>query len=102
MRIRRLPIQRIGVVVAVLMLVSATPVQAKISTAKGAAPSKLHAGAEPIERSITAGDAVVYTIKLKSGQYCVVKLRQSAIDLVATLTGPDGVRIAVVDTPHWT
>src|SRR5580765_1765161 len=50
-----------------------------------------------VERSIAGGNAHVYTARFKAGQYGVIRIRQLAVDLVATLEDPAGIRIAEVD-----
>jgi CHAT domain-containing protein/tetratricopeptide (TPR) repeat protein len=51
----------------------------------------------PIERSIAAGDAHVYSISLTAGDFVHVRIDQRAIDLRAALVGPDDRRRLVID-----
>jgi len=51
---------------------------------------------------MAGGDAQDYRLRLKAGEYCAIAVTQSAVDLVVTIDGPDGVEIAEVDTPHRT
>ncbi len=96
----KLRLTEVGRLLLVLLVVAATRGFA-FADSQQTRPkaSKLRPGGAAIERSIAGSDTHLYTIKLKAGQYCSVSVRQSAIDLVATLAGPDGGQVARVDTP---
>jgi len=75
---------------------------AAAQASKPAKPIPLRKDGRADERPMKGGDAQTYGIGLKTGDYCVIALTQSAVDLVATMTGPDGVTIADVDSPRRT
>ena len=58
------------------------------------------------ERSIAAGQTVVYTIQLETGQFLDAIVTPSGIDVAAALAGPDGRdllftnRLADIDAPE--
>jgi hypothetical protein len=67
------------------------------------APSKTGVALEPgkaIERAVAAGNAHDYKISLKTGQFLYLVVDQRGIDLVVRGFGPDGKRIAEVDSPN--
>src|SRR5262249_32038291 len=53
-----------------------------------------------IERAMAGGEAHDYKVSLKAGQFLHVVVDQRGIDVVASLFGPDGKRIAEVDSPN--
>ena len=57
--------------------------------------------AKPIERSIAAGETHSYTFNLSSNQYAHVAVDQRGVDLVVAVYGPDGAKIAQVDSPNF-
>ena len=66
-------------------------------------PSKTISSLEPgkaIERAMAGGDAHDYKVPLKAGQFLHVVVDQRGIDVVVRLLGPDGKRIAEVDSPN--
>src|SRR5215475_9440611 len=52
---------------------------------------------KPIERELAGGQSHAYQITLAAGQYLDVVVEQRGIDVVATLSGPDGKQIAEFD-----
>ncbi len=52
---------------------------------------------QPIERTLASGDAHAYTLDLASGQFVLGTADQQTVDVVVTLTGPDGERIRSFD-----
>ena len=68
-----------------------------------AQPSKTVVTLEPdkaIERAMAGGDVHDYKVLLKAGQFLHLVVDQRGIDVVVSLLGPDGKRIAEVDTPN--
>jgi erythromycin esterase len=55
---------------------------------------------KPVERSLTGGESHGYLVPLKAGQFLHLVVDQRGIDVVVTLLGPDGKRIAEVDSPN--
>jgi erythromycin esterase len=53
-----------------------------------------------IERAMAGGDVHDYKVLLKAGQFLHLVVDQRGIDVVVSLLGPDGKRIAEVDTPN--
>jgi hypothetical protein len=53
-----------------------------------------------IERPIAGGDAHDYKVSLKAGQFLHLVVDQRGIDVVVRVIGPDGKRIAEVDSPN--
>ncbi len=53
-----------------------------------------------IERQLSGGKGHVYQISLAAGQYLQVIVDQRGIDVVVTLLGPDGKKMAEVDSPN--
>ncbi len=53
----------------------------------------------PVERTLAAGDAHAYTLDLAAGQFVLGSADQHTLDVVVTLTGPDGERIRSFDQP---
>ncbi len=65
--------------------------------------SKTGVALEPgkaVERPMAGGDAHDYTVSLKTGQFLNLVVDQRGIDLVVRVFGPDGKRIAEVDSPN--
>jgi hypothetical protein len=65
-------------------------------------PSRMVATLEPgkpIERAMAGGEAHDFNVSLKSGHFLHVVVDQRGIDVVVRLFGPDGKRIAEVDSP---
>ena len=55
--------------------------------------------AEPIERTLAAGDAHAYPLDLPAGQFVLGTADQQTVDVVVTVTGPDGERVGAFDGP---
>jgi erythromycin esterase len=53
-----------------------------------------------IERAMAGGEAHEYKVPLKTGQFLHMVVDQRGIDVVVKLLGPDGQRIAEVDSPN--
>ena len=53
----------------------------------------------PVERELAAGDAHAYTLDLAVDQFVLGAADQHTVDVVVTLTGPDGERIQAFDSP---
>ena len=45
---------------------------------------------EPVERTLASGDAHAYPLDLPAGQFVLGDADQLTVDVVVTLTGPDG------------
>ncbi|MEW5974218.1 MAG: CHAT domain-containing protein [Acidobacteriota bacterium] len=56
----------------------------------------------PVEGEIAGGQSHTYQFTLKAGEYAQVVLDQRGVDLVLTLFGPDGERLAETDGPNGT
>jgi CHAT domain-containing protein len=54
----------------------------------------------PIERELGGGQNHSYTVALASGQYLRVVVDQRGIDVAVTLLGPDGEKLAEMDSPN--
>ncbi|MBI1762730.1 MAG: tetratricopeptide repeat protein [Acidobacteria bacterium] len=55
---------------------------------------------EPVERELAGGQQHAYQITLSAGQYLNVVVEQRGIDVVVTLSGPDGKQLLEVDSPN--
>ena len=62
---------------------------------------ELNLGA-PIDRELAGGEAHSYRVLLTAGQYLHVTVEQKGIDVVVTLSGPEGQKITEVDGPFGT
>ncbi len=62
--------------------------------------SRLLEWGKPIEREIAGGQSHLYRTTLAAGQYLVVIAEQNGIDLVMSAFGPDGKKLAEVDSPN--
>ena len=56
---------------------------------------------KPIERQISNNEAHSYDIALTAGQYAFVTVDQRGVDLAVAMYGPDGARLAEVDSPNY-
>ena len=54
---------------------------------------------EPVERTLASGDAHIYPLTLGAGQFVLGSADQHTVDVVVTLTGPDGETIQEFDQP---
>jgi len=57
---------------------------------------------KPVERELAGGQTHEYHLQLAAGQYLHVVVDQRGIDVVVTLFGPDGKKLAEVDSPNGT
>jgi CHAT domain-containing protein/tetratricopeptide (TPR) repeat protein len=57
-------------------------------------------GGKPFEKSLAGGDADSYEIQVRAGQFFHAVVDQLGIDVVLTIYGPDGKRIATMDSPN--
>ncbi len=57
---------------------------------------------QPVERQLTGGQFHSYRIRLAPNQYIHIVVDQLGIDVVLTLFGPDGKKLADVDSPNGT
>jgi tetratricopeptide (TPR) repeat protein len=55
---------------------------------------------KPIERELAGGQVHAYRITLAAGQYLRVVVDQRGIDVVVALFGPDGKKLAEIDSPN--
>jgi len=62
-----------------------------------AAPPSLRPG-EPVERALAAGDSQAYQVELTAGRPWLVTVEQRGVDVVVEVAGPDGKRLAAVDS----
>src|SRR5262249_29485725 len=53
-----------------------------------------------IERAMAGGEAHDYKVPLKAGQFLHLVVDQRGIDVVVRVLGPDGKRLAEVDSPN--
>ena len=63
--------------------------------------SQLESG-KPVEREMAAGASHAYQINLEAGQYLSLVVTQKGIDLVVTMTAPNGSLVTEVDSPNGT
>src|SRR5215213_5116236 len=56
---------------------------------------------KPLERSIEPEETHSYTLNLASGQYAHVLVDQRRVNVVVAIYGPDGVKLAQVDSPNY-
>ncbi len=54
---------------------------------------------EPVERTLAVGEAHAYPLDLPAGQFVLGDADQITVDVVVTLTGPDGETLAAFDQP---
>jgi len=80
-------------VVAIQLLSTFAPAQT-ITDASLPGPGK------PIERELRGGEAHSYAVHLNAGQFLEVVVDQRGIDVVVTLSGPDGKTLIEVDSPN--
>ena len=52
---------------------------------------------DPVERTLATGDAHAYPLDLPAGQFVLGDADQLTVDVVVTLTGPDGATLQTVD-----
>src|SRR3954447_8278619 len=69
------------------------------SSATGKTAFALEPG-KAIERAMAGGEIHEYKVSLEAGQFLHVTVDQRGIDLMVTVLGPDGKRIAEVDSPN--
>ena len=62
------------------------------------APAVIELG-KPIERSIDAGETQSYTVTLTAGQYAYIVVDQRGVDVVVSISAPDGTKLVRVDMP---
>ena len=55
---------------------------------------------KPIERELKDGETHAYTVTLHAGEFLRATVDQRGIDLVVRLFGPDGAKLAEVDSPN--
>lgn len=53
-----------------------------------------------IEREIAAGEVHAYEVALEAGQFLRAVVNQHGVDVVVTVTGPQGQRLSEVDSPN--
>ena len=68
-----------------------------VSAQAGVAP--LAQGA-PVEGQLAGGEAHLYSLTVTTGQYVQLVLDQQGVDVVLTLSSPDGKKLAEVDGPN--
>jgi CHAT domain-containing protein/Tfp pilus assembly protein PilF len=54
----------------------------------------------PVEREMRAGGEDTYTVRLEAGQYVRVAVEKIGIDVVVSILGPDGRKLADADSPN--
>ncbi|HEX3556449.1 MAG TPA: CHAT domain-containing protein [Thermoanaerobaculia bacterium] len=64
-----------------------------------AAPSASLRPGEAVERGLAAGESQVFPVELAAGRPWLVTVEQRGIDVVVEVSGPDGKRLAAVDSP---
>jgi erythromycin esterase len=57
---------------------------------------------KPIERELRAGETHAYQIKLEAGGFLNAAVNQRGVDVVVRVFGPDGRKIAEIDSPNGT
>jgi hypothetical protein len=63
---------------------------------------QLTLGPDPwVERELAGGESHYYRIALEANQYMNLRTGSGGVDVVLTLFGPDGKKLAEVDTPVW-
>ena len=70
-----------------------------IGKAQGAQGAVLEPG-KPIERELAGGESHSYHIMLAAGQFLRAVVDQRGVNLIVTLYGPDGRKIADIDSPN--
>ncbi len=65
------------------------------------APAKLAAG-EAVTRELKGGDVHSFQLDTSAGQFLQLVVNQIGIDVVVLLYGPDGAKLAEVDSPNGT
>ncbi|HEV7508353.1 MAG TPA: CHAT domain-containing tetratricopeptide repeat protein [Thermoanaerobaculia bacterium] len=71
---------------------------ALLAAAPAPSPSSLFPG-RPVEREMAAGESQVYQVALPAGGAWRIAVEQRGIDVVLEVSGPDGKRLAAVDSP---
>lgn len=84
-----------GGVLAILLFAPST----LATQATGADATTLKPG-EPIRRDLKGGDAHTYQINLETGQFLRAVFMQRGVDIIVKVFGPDGQKIAEVDSPN--
>jgi CHAT domain-containing protein/tetratricopeptide (TPR) repeat protein len=69
-----------------------------LAAAPPPAPVILTSGT-PVERELAAGESQVWTVELAAGRPWRIAVEQRGIDVVVEVSGPDGKRLAAVDSP---
>ncbi len=57
---------------------------------------------QPLERELKGGEAHEFPLTLAAGQYLQLVVEQRGIDVVVAISGPDGKKLAEVDSPNGT
>jgi CHAT domain-containing protein/Tfp pilus assembly protein PilF len=68
--------------------------------AQGSQEARALEAGKPIERELPGGQAHFYSVVLTSGQYLRVIVDQRGIDVALMLFGPDGKKLAEMDSPN--
>lgn len=88
-----------GVWLSVALTVGLPGVFAQKPSDPGPTPLDPH---KPVERAMSGGDIHAYRISLEAGQFLRAVVEQRGIDVVVTVVGPAGERLAEVDSPTGT
>lgn len=75
---------------------------AKMEEAQDEKDTRLLEPGKPMEREIAGKQVHSYQITLAAGQYLRVALRKRGVDAIVDLVGPDGTKLATLETPNGT
>src|SRR5438874_1096438 len=89
-----------GLVLPLLCQGSTAPGIPQVSPAPTAAEIPLLEPGNPIRKTLAGGGSHSYRILLEAGQFALIVVEQQGLDVGATLTAPDGTKIAESDSPN--
>ena len=91
-----------SIIALFLLIFLMHPICSSAAPPQSGTPSEVRA-LEPgkaLEREMPAGEVHAYRIALEAGQFLKAVVNQRGIDLVVSVIGPDGQKIAEVDSPN--
>jgi enterochelin esterase family protein len=92
---------RLSLLASLLLLIgTATWAQERVDSSRTVQETRVLELGKPIERELAGGEVHAYQIKLAAGQFLHAVVEQRGIDIVATLSGPDGKQVIEVDSPN--
>ena len=88
-----------GTILVLAAFLNGRPVHGDFGESSAPKRQPLEVG-KPVEASLAAGEVHRYSVELASGQYVRVIAEQRGVDVVVTVLGPDGKKLAELDTAN--